>query len=91
MDKILAVIKREYLTRVTSRGFMIWTILTPLLAVLLMFAPGFFMERSVQRGRVVVLDQTGDPELFPLAQELFCTRPRSDSLRVGARDVQHGR
>ena len=75
MDKILAVIKREYLTRVTSRGFMIWTILTPLLATLLMLAPGFLMERTVQRGRIVVLDQTGDPELFPLAQELFARGP----------------
>lgn len=75
MDKVLAVIKREYLTRVTSRGFMIWTILTPVLGVLLMFAPGFFMERTVQRGRILVLDQTGDAELFPLVKELFFRGP----------------
>jgi ABC-2 type transport system permease protein len=85
MDKVLAVIKREYLTRVTSRGFMIWTILTPVLAVLLMFAPGFFMERTVQRGRILVLDQTGDAELFPLVKELFLRGPiptRYESLEA---------
>ena len=71
MEKILAVIKREYLTRVTSRGFMIWTILTPVLGSLLMFVPGYFMERAAQRGKLVVLDQSGDAELFPLAKAQF--------------------
>ncbi len=75
MDKILAVIKREYLTRVTSRGFIVWTILTPLLGALLMFVPGYFLGRAAQRGKVVVLDQTGDAALFPLAQELFQRGP----------------
>lgn len=82
MDKVLAVIKREYLTRVTSRGFMVWTILTPVLAVLLMFAPGFFMERTIQRGRIVVLDQTGDAELFPLVKELFFRGPVSTRFEL---------
>ncbi len=75
MDKIFAVIKREYLTRVTSRGFIVWTVLTPLLGALLMFAPGYFMERAAQRGKVVVLDQTGDADLFPLTKELFYRGP----------------
>jgi ABC-2 type transport system permease protein len=83
MDKVLAVIKREYLTRVTSRGFMVWTILTPLLAALLMFAPGFFMERTSQRGRVVVLDQTGDAKLFPLVKELFLRGPIPTRFELG--------
>ncbi|MBI1761678.1 MAG: ABC transporter permease [Acidobacteria bacterium] len=90
MDKIFAVIKREYLTRVTSRGFMIWTILTPLLGALLMFAPGYFMERTAQRGKVVVLDQTGDAALFPLAQELFYRGPVSTRYELAHETVTPG-
>jgi ABC-2 type transport system permease protein len=71
MGKILAVIKREYLTRVTSRGFIVWTILTPLLAAGLLLGPALFQQRAAQNGRLVVLDQSGDAELVALAQKRF--------------------
>jgi ABC-type Na+ efflux pump permease subunit len=39
MDKVLAIIKREYLTRVRSRAFLVWTVLTPVLGAALAFSP----------------------------------------------------
>jgi ABC-2 type transport system permease protein len=71
MGKVLAIIKREYLTRVTSRGFIVWTILTPLLATGLLLGPALFQGRAAQQGRLLVLDQSGDAELFTLAQKHF--------------------
>lgn len=75
MGKILAVMKREYLTRVTSRGFIVWTILTPLLAAGLILGPALFQERASNQGKVVVLNQTGDPELAALAEKQFFKNP----------------
>jgi ABC-2 type transport system permease protein len=75
MGKILAVIKREYLTRVTSRGFIVWTILTPLLAAGLLLGPAMFQQRVAQQGRLLVLDQTGDAELVALAEKQFFKNP----------------
>ena len=75
MGKILAVIKREYLTRVLSRGFIVWTILTPLLAASFTLGPALFQERAANQGRLVVLNQTGDPELAALAEKHFFKNP----------------
>ena len=45
MDKLKAIIKREYLTRVRSKGFIIGTILSPLVMSSFIFVP-FFIGRS---------------------------------------------
>ena len=82
MSKVLAVIKREYLTRVTSRGFLIWTILTPLLGAGLILGPGLYQERTARQGRIVVLDQSGDAELFARAQKLFAKNIASSQVTL---------
>ncbi len=64
MNKTLAIIRREYLTRVKSRGFLIWTILTPLLATALMLGPSLFASRFSSKTKLVFIDPAGDSELF---------------------------
>lgn len=64
MDKILVIIKREYLQRVRRRAFIIGTIATPLLLIALSVVPALTASRAAEH-QVVVLDQTGDPGLFP--------------------------
>jgi ABC-2 type transport system permease protein len=64
MQKTFAIIRREYLTRVKSRGFVIWTILTPLLATALMLGPGLFASRFSSKTKLVFIDPSGDSELF---------------------------
>ncbi|HYP28280.1 MAG TPA: ABC transporter permease [Blastocatellia bacterium] len=64
MKKILVIIKREYLTRVRTRAFLIGTIITPLLMLALTLLPSFFAARGGGETQVVVLDQSGDPGLF---------------------------
>jgi ABC-2 type transport system permease protein len=59
MNKISAVIKREYLTRVRKKSFIILTLLIPILIVALMGLP--FLMMSVKSGttNIIVLDESG--------------------------------
>ncbi|HEU0174380.1 MAG TPA: ABC transporter permease [Blastocatellia bacterium] len=65
MDKLKAVIKREYLTRVRSKGFIIGTILSPLIMSSFILVP-VFLGRSAgpDKYQIVALDQSGDAHLF---------------------------
>jgi ABC-2 type transport system permease protein len=60
MNKILLIIKREYLTRVRKRTFIISTILFPLLYIGLIFGMGYLGEKSQSRLRVAVVDSSGN-------------------------------
>ncbi len=72
MDKLLVIIKREYLTRVKSKGFVIGTILTPLLLASLLLLPALLMRAGSRTDyRLVVLDQTGDDALYQRAVGLL--------------------
>jgi len=78
MDKLKAIIKREYLTRVRSKGFIIGTILSPLLMSSFILVP-FFLGRSAgpDKYQIAVLDQSGDDFLFEsLGRALAPTKPR---------------
>lgn len=59
MHKIWLIIKREYLTRVRKRTFIISTLLFPLLYILLIFGMGYIAEKTRQNLRVAVYDKSG--------------------------------
>ncbi len=72
MDKLLAIIKREYFTRVKSKGFILGTILTPLFMAGIAFLPMLMFgkgERNVYR--LIVLDQTKETALYQRAEKLL--------------------
>lgn len=64
MQKALVIVKREYLQRVRTKGFIIGTILTPLLMLSLSLVPILFATRGGGERQVKVLDQSGEPGLF---------------------------
>ncbi|MFL6215503.1 MAG: ABC transporter permease [Blastocatellia bacterium] len=64
MNKIWAIIKREYIVRVRTRAFAISTIISPLLLLALALLPGLLAVRGGGERHVTVLDQSGDPQLF---------------------------
>src|SRR5262245_16107528 len=77
MDKIKAIIKREYLTRVRSKGFIIGTILSPLIMSSFILVP-LLIGRSGGQGKyqIVALDQSGDALLVErLNMALAPTKP----------------
>ncbi len=59
MNKILSIIKREYLVRVRKKSFIITTILLPLLLALIMIAPIFLSKLKSGSQQIAIVDQTG--------------------------------
>ncbi len=59
MKKILIIIRREYLSRVQKRSFIIMTILGPILMAALFVVPVYLANMSDQQKRIAVLDETG--------------------------------
>ncbi len=59
MNKILLIIKREYLTRVRKKTFIISTILFPILYLGLIFGMGYLGEKSKPRLKVAIVDSSG--------------------------------
>jgi ABC-2 type transport system permease protein len=64
MKKSLIILKREYITRVRTKAFVIGTLLTPLLMLVLTLLPGFLAMRGGGERHITILDQSGDPELY---------------------------
>ncbi len=59
MNKILLIIKREYLSRVRKKTFILSTILTPLLFVGVMAVVVFITIKNVRNEKVAVVDPSG--------------------------------
>ena len=75
MNKLLTIIKCEYLTRVKSKGFMIGTILGPLLMSSFVLVPILLARYSgPDKYSLVVLDQTGDATLSERLEALLAPK-----------------
>jgi len=59
MSKIPLIIKREYLSRVKNRAFILTTILTPLLFVGLIFGAAFLSIAGKEKLKIAVVDDNG--------------------------------
>jgi ABC-2 type transport system permease protein len=59
MNKIWLVIKREYLTRVRNKTFILSTILLPLFFIGFIFASAYFSIQSDEEQRIAVVDSNG--------------------------------
>lgn len=59
MNKILIIIRREYLSRVRKRSFIIMTILGPLLMAAIMIVPIYIAQMSDEVKTVAVVDEEG--------------------------------
>ena len=59
MNKILLIIRREYLTRVRKKTFIISTILFPVLYLGLIFGMGYLGEKSKPKLHVAIVDSSG--------------------------------
>lgn len=89
MTKLKAIIKREYLTRVRSKGFIIGTILSPLFMSSFILIP-FFLGRSAgpEKYQIVALDQSGDDFLFKsLALALAPTKPSQPRYELRREEI----
>ena len=58
MNKILLIIRREFLTRVRKRTFIIGTILFPVLYLGLIFGTGYIADKTKENLKVAIIDNT---------------------------------
>ncbi len=84
MQKFLAVVKREYIQRVSSKFFIIVTLLGPLVMAMFGVVPALILNMDVGgRVRVAVVDQTG--KMFaPLQSTLSRGRDEERTARPAA-------
>src|SRR5215813_12861003 len=68
MMQTWTMLKREYLARVMRRRFVIGTLIAPLLWIGPFLLPILLINVRNSERAVTVLDQSGDPELFPIIQ-----------------------
>ncbi len=59
MNKIILIIKREFLTRVRKKTFIIGTILFPLLYLGLIFGTGYIADKTREDLKIAMIDQSG--------------------------------
>lgn len=59
MNKTLLILRREYLTRVKKRAFLITTLLFPVLYILLIFGTTYLGASSKEKLKIAVIDQSG--------------------------------
>ncbi|MDR1724889.1 MAG: ABC transporter permease [Bacteroidales bacterium] len=76
MNKIKIIIKREYLSRVRKKSFLVMTILGPLLITALWLVPFFLSHTSDSQSRIIVVDETGEAE--PKSESLFKNKIKSN-------------
>jgi ABC-2 type transport system permease protein len=73
------IIKREYLTRVKTKGFWISTALFPILSLAFVFLPRILAERTRSSPEPIrVVDSVGD--FYPVLQFVMSGDPKTDTL-----------
>jgi ABC-2 type transport system permease protein len=73
MNKLLAIIKREYLAKVRTKFFVIMTILGPLMLAVFTIVPGLLLGmKTGDDTRIAILDQTEGTKLYdPIRRALL--------------------
>ncbi len=84
MDRLLAVVRREYMETVKTKAFAVSTVLVPLLMGGLMFLPALLAHsKPDEPTRLAVVDRTG--RLFAELDRELATDPNEDFLKEGQR------
>lgn len=84
MNKLIAIIKREYLQKVRTKFFVIMTVLGPLMLVAFTIVPGLLI--SMKTGgdtRIAILDQTEGTKLYDSMRDSLLKREHDDGNRPG--------
>ena len=83
MNKLLAVIKREYLQRVRTKFFVIMTVLGPFMLVVFTIVPGLlFSMKAGGDTRIAVVDQTEGTRLYEPIRTALLKQDRDDEANT---------
>jgi ABC-2 type transport system permease protein len=64
MNKLLAIIRREYLTKVRTKFFVIMTVLGPVMLAVFTVLPAFLLKVQTGDTRIAIIDQTDGAKLY---------------------------
>jgi ABC-2 type transport system permease protein len=82
MNKLLAIIKREYLTKVRTKFFVIMTILGPVMLAVFTVLPAFLFSVKTGDTRIAIVDQTEGAKLYePIRGALLSQERDGDDKR----------
>jgi ABC-2 type transport system permease protein len=87
MNKLLAVIRREYLQRVRTKFFVIMTILGPLLLVVFTIVPGLLFSLKSGDTRIAIIDQTESTRLYTPVRNALVRGREDDDDQGGPPDL----
>ena len=59
MNKILLIIRREYMTRVKKRIFLVTTLLAPLSIAVITLVPAYLSTHGKQGEKIAMYDESG--------------------------------
>jgi ABC-2 type transport system permease protein len=78
MNKLLAVIKREYLQRVRTKFFVVMTVLGPLMLVVFTVIPGLLFTIKTGDTRIAIVDQTPGASVYEPVRNALLRNSRDD-------------
>src|SRR5216117_643822 len=79
MNKLLAIIKREYLQRVRTKFFVIMTVLGPVMLLVFTVVPGLlFSLKAGGDTRIAVIDQTPGTKLYEPIRSALLKQDRDE-------------
>jgi ABC-2 type transport system permease protein len=59
VDKVMVIARREYITRVKTKGFWLGTILLPVFILAVTLVPALVMSKTKTGHHMAVVDETG--------------------------------
>ncbi|HEX8707555.1 MAG TPA: ABC transporter permease [Pyrinomonadaceae bacterium] len=86
MTKFLAVVKREYLTRVRTKMFVVFTILGPAMIVLFTVIPAYIASIKASATRIAVVDLTAEGRMYERVRQSILSRKEQDAEQPSAQE-----
>jgi ABC-2 type transport system permease protein len=82
MTKFLAVVKREYLTRVRTKMFIVFTVLGPVMIGLFTILPAYIASIKPSATRIAIIDQTAGGKMYErVRQSMLGNKAGSSQVR----------
>ena len=84
MTKFLAVVKREYLTRVRTKMFIVFTVLGPVMILLFTVGPALIASIKPNATRIAIIDRTEGGKLYERVREAILKKDDGGGEPTGA-------
>jgi len=87
MNKLLAVIRREYLQRVRTKFFVFMTVAGPLVLVVFTVVPGMLFNLKTSDTRLAIVDETSGAQLYEPVREALLRKDFDDDEQTAAKEM----